>query len=457
MHTIGRSYWKQLPLLTRGRIVTFGPNSLGQVTSVVTQKDAASAFETIASGMTWKPMSNLLGGLPARGPLLRSSRAFVARRRSTGPSRRARLSPHGNGLVASATYDLDYRLASMTLKDGAADVISLGYAYTDGINLTGVNDNAAPGNTVTLAYTAANRLGTATGPWGSTSYSYDGVGNRLAEVTGVLSKVTNLSLTSNRMTTVVTNGTTTRTFTDDAGGNITVDQKGSDTFTTTYNVRNRPIQVVRTGTASETSTYAYNALEQLVTRASTAPGVSAGTVHYIYDTDGHLIAEADGATGATLREYIWLAANDNEPVDLPLGLVTAVNTGTPVTSLVHADHLGRPIRMTDATRATVWQASYTPFGEPQTISGSIEQNLRFPGQFFLIETSQAYNWHRHYDPTTGRYTQADPLRFVDGPSVYAYVGGSPIGAADRVGLMILPNDPTGLPPRLEARSETSKS
>jgi hypothetical protein len=65
-------------------------------------------------------------------------------------------------------------------------------------------------------------------------------------------------------------------------------------------------------------------------------------MHYIYDLDGHLIAEADGATGATLREYIWLAGNDNEPVDLPLGLVTGVNTASPVLSLVHADIWAAP-------------------------------------------------------------------------------------------------------------------
>ncbi|WP_084518869.1 RHS repeat-associated core domain-containing protein [Bradyrhizobium sp. th.b2] len=29
-----------------------------------------------------------------------------------------------------------------------------------------------------------------------------------------------------------------------------------------------------------------------------------------------------------------------------------------------------------------------------------------------------YNWHRHYDPTIGRYAQADPLGFVDGASLY---------------------------------------
>jgi RHS repeat-associated protein len=102
--------------------------------------------------------------------------------------------------------------------------------------------------------------------------------------------------------------------------------------------------------------------------------------------------------------------------------------------MVHADHLNRPIRMTSAAKATVWSAMWKPFGEPQALSGTIENNLRFPGQYFLIETNQAYNWHRTYDPTTGRYTQPDPLRFVDGPSVYGYVGGSPYMTVDGIGL-----------------------
>jgi RHS repeat-associated protein len=113
--------------------------------------------------------------------------------------------------------------------------------------------------------------------------------------------------------------------------------------------------------------------------------------------------------------------------------VTGVNTTARVLSFVHTDHLGRPIRMTSAAKATVWQASYKPFGEVQALSGTIEQNLRFPGQYFLIEGGLAYNWHRFYDPSTGRYTQADPLRFVDGPGLYAYAGGSPWMRTDRNG------------------------
>jgi len=32
---------------------------------------------------------------------------------------------------------------------------------------------------------------------------------------------------------------------------------------------------------------------------------------------------------------------------------------------------------------------------------------------------------REYDPTTGRYLQADPLGLVDGPSVYGYAMQNP--------------------------------
>ncbi|QLP97381.1 MAG: RHS repeat-associated core domain-containing protein [Rhodoblastus sp.] len=59
---------------------------------------------------------------------------------------------------------------------------------------------------------------------------------------------------------------------------------------------------------------------------------------------------------------------------------------------------------------------------------------RLPGQWTQAENGLAWNWHRHYDPTTGRYTKPDPLRFVDGPGLYAYVGGNPLAFVDRIGM-----------------------
>ena len=205
------------------------------------------------------------------------------------------------------------------------------------------------------------------------------------------------------------------------------DTRPGEVFAFTYDKRNRPSSITRNSVAY--ATYGYNALEQLVARSTSAPGGPVGLIHYIYDRDGHLIAEADSATGTTARDYIWAAANDNTPVDLPLAIAESA-----VITMVHTDHLGRPTRMTDAAKATVWQASFKPWGEVQSLSGTKAINLRFPGQYFQIETNLAYNHHRIYDPTTGRYTQPDPLGFVDGPSVYAYVRNSPFMFTNRSGL-----------------------
>src|SRR5439155_13798915 len=106
--------------------------------------------------------------------------------------------------------------------------------------------------------------------------------------------------------------------------------------------------------------------------------------------------------------------------DMPVAVVSDVAT-TPVIYFVHTDHLKRPIAMSDATKAMVWQAKWLPFGNAQSITGTASLDARFPGQWFQIESGLHYNWHRHYDPSIGRYTQPDPLRFVDGPSIYAYV------------------------------------
>ena len=61
----------------------------------------------------------------------------------------------------------------------------------------------------------------------------------------------------------------------------------------------------------------------------------------IYDRDGNLIAEADAATGATKREYIWLGSR-------PVAVVDGVDTPAPQLLAVHADHLDRPVMMIDA-------------------------------------------------------------------------------------------------------------
>jgi RHS repeat-associated protein len=309
-------------------------------------------------------------------------------------------------------------------------VSSLAYAYSDGMNLTGIADNLTAANSNTLWYTAANRLQNANGPWGNTTNYYDLVGNRTYNINTVGAATTEriqvYAANSNRLNSMAENTAAFRSYTYDSAGNTLTETRPGESFAYTYNKRNRLASVTRNAVAY--ASYTYNALEQLTSRTTAAVGAPAGTVHYLYDQDGHLIAEANAATGAITRDYIWLASNDNDPVDLPLAIAESSTLTT-----VHADHLGRPTRMTDAAKSTVWQATWKPWGEIHQLSGTLTQNLRFPGQYFQIETGYHYNHHRHYDPITGRYTQPDPLRFIDGPSVYAYAGNSPYMNVDREG------------------------
>lgn len=109
----------------------------------------------------------------------------------------------------------------------------------------------------------------------------------------------------------------------------------------------------------------------------------------------------------------------------------AICLGAPIAVLegdniyfVRSDHIGRPVLAADEAGTTVWTASWLPFGGVHVENGVID--ARFPGQWFQAESGLHQNWMRDYDPTTGRYIEADPLGLVDGPSVYNYASSNPM-------------------------------
>ncbi len=148
--------------------------------------------------------------------------------------------------------------------------------------------------------------------------------------------------------------------------------------------------------------------------------------------------DVDPATGTAslLREYLW---TNGEPVAVVDGATDAVY-------FIRTDHIGRPLFATDVTGVKVWEASYLPFGGVRVSSGDAIV-LRFPGQWFQSESGLHQNWMRDYDPTTGRYIQADPLGLVDGASVYGYALQNPGRYVDPRGEQAIPpSGPNGVVP-----------
>jgi len=301
-------------------------------------------------------------------------------------------------------------------------------APADNVNLTAIAENAVAGRNEAYLYTPANRLQEGDGPWGTLAWTYDLVGNRTAEVlNGTATSLFNYPSSSNRLATVTRGSTTLRSFTYDGAGNVVADSRSGAVYNYHHNNRGRLDEF---SAGAQLADYTYDGLERLAIR--TLQNISpSGTTHYLYDRAGHLLVEASG-TGTTNREYVWLGA-------LPLAIFADLDTGSPSLYFVHADHLDRPIRMTDATKAVVWDVAYSPFGAVYSITGSLAaNNLRFPGQYFLLESGLHYNWYRHYDPTLGRYLQADVLGFINGSSVFAYAKGNPVSLTDPDGRFAFP-------------------
>ena len=138
--------------------------------------------------------------------------------------------------------------------------------------------------------------------------------------------------------------------------------------------------------------YAYNQLGQQIIRRLTQTGV---TIHSVYGPDGNRIAEYNEATGALIRQYIWLQ-----------GAPIAVVEGG-VISFVRSDHIGRPVFATNASGFKVWTAAYLPFGGVRVSTGT-PPTARFPGQWFQSETGLHQNWMRDYDPLLRHCQSAFP-------------------------------------------------
>jgi RHS repeat-associated protein len=293
---------------------------------------------------------------------------------------------NGNGVAEARGFDQDYRLTGITDIGGSSTLQSLTYGYYPTNNV----------QTITNAVASSQNVGSA-----NMSYGY-GTGSDL---------LTSLSV----------GGTVMQTIGSTADGRIASLNPGIQApagqyiTSLSYNQDGR-LSAVNAG-AGTLASYIYDGFEQRLIK--TVSG-SYGEI-YQYGQDGALLEETD-ASGVAQADYIYL---NGRPV--------AVLNGSTLYYL-HDDMLGTPQVATDGNQAVQWQASYDAFGQA-SVSGTVTQNLRLPGQYFDVESGWNHNGFRDYAPQLGRYIEPDPLgRMGSGNNLYAYVSGDPIDLTDRIGL-----------------------
>lgn len=385
--------------LPSGRTVTFTRAVDGLPTTISTTPSGGSS-QTLAASIAYEPF----------GPLLSLT--------------------YGNGLALTRSYDQNYWLSRVQATDGTTTPLDLTFARNDNGQLSVATDNASTGRAASYGYTDASRLNAAAGPWGADTYTYDAAGNRtdLARtISGTTTHVTSiLASTSNRVTQVQDGaGNPVRNLTYRTGGELTQDATVSGpTYVYGYNARDRLASV--TLNSANSGAYGYDFQGRRVWRTVYSP--STKTSHYIFDETGHLLAEHDGSTGAVLREYVWLD-------DLPIAMIDS-SSGTAQTYFIHSGQIDEPLVMTNASKAKVWDAAIEPFGNAVMFgTPSAGLDLRLPGQWSQAETGGLFqNWNRDYDPTLGRYVEADPLGIEAGQNSYAYVDGDSLNNSDPEGL-----------------------
>lgn len=140
-----------------------------------------------------------------------------------------------------------------------------------------------------------------------------------------------------------------------------------------------------------------------------------------------------------MKELIRRKSSKNLAMLYSILVLVSLTVGTASAGVyyVTTDHVGTPQVITDTSQNVVWSGTQHPFGQVDVTTPYIENNVRFPGQYYDKETGLHYNYFRDYDPSLGRYLQSDPIGLNGGLNTYGYALGNPIKFTDPYGLDVL--------------------
>jgi len=344
---------------------------------------------------------------------------------------RPELVTYPGGSTRAYAYDGLMRVAGITSKDPGQNIMmDYSYTYDNSDNIVMKQTEHGAYN---YTYDELYRLTSATNPnRPAEGFSYDPVGNRLtsSDTAGNWAYNGNNELRNYPAV----------TFDYDSNGNTVKKTEGATVTDYSWDAENRLMNVECHGEGgapchSEHGSggilYSYDPFGRRLSKT-----VGDKTIYYFYSDEG--LAGEFNASGQVLKTY-GFASNSTwttDPVFMKQG-----NSYY----FYHNDHLGTPQKMTAVNGAVVWSAKYEAFGKATVDAGStIENNLRFPGQYYDQETGEQYNFHRYYEQSASRYISRDPLFIVPlligkfSENEYFYAKANPIIYSDSLGLFYCP-------------------
>jgi len=229
----------------------------------------------------------------------------------------------------------------------------------------------------------------------------------------------------------------TDTYTYDNNGNrltkqaVLTGQTGTPQQTTySYDFENRLNQLQYVNipgiTGNQTDVLTYNG-EGLRTQAV----LNSVAANYSYD-GMNILVERDN-NGNTTKSY-------TRGLDFGGGIGSLINqnytnNGTAVTQYYDYNDLGSLANTTTTTGTSANSYSYDAFGNLLTPQASGDTNrYLFSTKELDSRSGLQYFGARYYDPEIGRWLTQDPIGFVDGPNMYAYLEDNPINWVDPLGL-----------------------
>ncbi|MDE1461737.1 RHS repeat-associated core domain-containing protein [Spartinivicinus poritis] len=204
---------------------------------------------------------------------------------------------------------------------------------------------------------------------------------------------------------------TTGEFSYDKNGNLISRKNGDDILTLHYNALDQLVKAERNSQLTET--YRYGPTGKRIEKVSNGEQTR---YHY---AGPDIWAEYGNNWKQPKARYGYGIG-----IDDPLARITEQGV-----AYYHSDTLGSITSTTNTQGQVLGSQRFDAWGNQLATTGEAIRTYGYTGRE-PDATGLIYYRNRYYDPSVGRFTQLDPLGFVDGVNRYAYVMNNPVAYVD---------------------------